>query len=56
MSVPDDQLAPAVTGLSGVLYHSWPQPDGSFRLEFHSAGAEDILEASAADVSACCSN
>ncbi len=33
--------------LIGVLYQSWLQPDGSFRLEFLSEGAEELLEATA---------
>jgi signal transduction histidine kinase/CheY-like chemotaxis protein len=47
-----DHPAPPMTGLSGVLYHSWPRPDGSLHLEFLSAGAEEMLEATAAEVSA----
>ena len=38
--------------LFGVLYQSWPQPDGSFRLEFLSADAERLLEATADEFAA----
>ena len=38
--------------LYGVLYQSWPQSDGSLKLEFLSAGAEGLLEATADEVAA----
>jgi PAS domain S-box-containing protein len=34
----------------GVLYQSWPNPDGTVRLEYLTAGAEDLLEMSADDL------
>ena len=40
------------TPLFGVLYQSWPQPDGSFRLEFLSADAERLLETTADEFAA----
>ena len=44
--------APMPNPLCGVLYQSWPQPDGSFRLEFLSADAERLLEATADEFAA----
>lgn len=34
----------------GVLYQSWPQPDGTLRLVYLSDNAEDLLETSAEDL------
>lgn len=34
----------------GVLYQTWPQDDGDLRLEFLSAGAEELLETTAAEL------
>ncbi len=44
---PSDPLAdppPPGRHLEGVLYHTFPQPDGTFRIEYLSAGAEEVLE------------
>ncbi len=35
-----------------MLYQSWPNPDGTVRLEYLTAGAEDLLEVSADDLAA----
>lgn len=36
----------------GVLYQSWPNPDGSVRLEYLTEGAEELLETSADELAA----
>jgi two-component system, cell cycle sensor histidine kinase and response regulator CckA len=52
MPVPDDQSAPAAFGMAGMLYQTWPQPDGTVRVEYLSAEADQLLEMTADDLSA----
>ena len=43
-------LSSSTSHVYGVLYQTWPQDDGDLRLEFLSAGAEELLEATAAEL------